>query len=58
VVKWEPALATSTTGSGAPATSAEGFTFNEYYSLAAMHHYRFGLFSTIQLNDGGAAAYD
>ena len=28
------------------------FTFNECYLLAAMLHYRFGLFSTIQLHEG------
>ena len=30
----------------------EAFTFNECYLLIQMLHYRFGLFSTIQLHDG------
>ena len=30
----------------------EGYTFKECYLLAAMLHYRFGLFSTIQLHEG------
>lgn len=30
----------------------EAFTFKECYLLAAMLHYRFGLFSTIQMHDG------
>ena len=30
----------------------EAFTFKECYLLAAMLHYRFGLFSTIQLHAG------
>ena len=30
----------------------EGFTFKECYLLVAMLHYRFGLFSTIQVHAG------
>jgi hypothetical protein len=30
----------------------EGFTFQECYMLAAMLHYQFELFSTIQLHEG------
>ena len=30
----------------------EAFTFNECYLLASMLHYRFGLFTTIQIHEG------